>query len=448
MTLVCYHARWVVPVASDPVEDGTVAVDNRGSIAYVGPRSTAPLGEPYDLGSAILLPGLVNVHTHLELTAMRGLLEDLDFPDWIDSLRYARNTALVGDALVDSSRLGVAEGLERGVTTFADTSSSGASMEAMLEMGVRGIMYQETFGPHPDTCSSSMSALKTRVAELRPLESDLVWVGISPHAPYTVSEDLYREAAHFARAEKLPVAMHISESHDEDRYVRLGIGGFAERLKKRDIKVVPRGRSPIALLESLGALSEKTLLIHAVQADEDDIDIMARNGCAVAHCPVSNAKLGHGIAPLRGFLDAGLRVGLGSDSVASNNKMDILEEARSAVIFQNAVLKSPRAVSAQAALELATINGARALNLDHLIGSLEVGKRADIVAFPIGDPATTPSQNPVATAVYSLGGAKASFVAIEGRRLVEDGKLSVSSGTASKSLNSIAQALARTLPLA
>ena len=172
---------------------------------------TARRREDHDLGESVLLPGLINTHTHLELTAMRGFLEDLCFNDWIDKLRSSRKEALTDEMLLDSARYGIVEGLHAGITTYADTCSAGLVMDAMLEMGVRGIMFQETFGSAPEQCDSAMATLRERVADLQQKETDLVRVGISPHAPYTISDDLYAETARFAEESGLRMGLHIAE---------------------------------------------------------------------------------------------------------------------------------------------------------------------------------------------------------------------------------------------
>ncbi len=425
--MICYHARWVVPVTSPPIPHGVVAVDH-GAIVYVGPASDAPLADDYDLGEAVLLPGLVNAHTHLELTAMRGFLEDLPFDDWIDTLRRSRAAVLDDAMLLDSARLGVIEGVEHGVTTFADTSASGVPARAMRECGVRGIMYQETFGPDPLACDAAMAELDGRVRALTADPAKLVSIGVSPHAPYTVSDALYRAVAAYASANQLPIAMHIAEGADEHALVTGGTGTFAERLGRRGIGTPARSRSPITLLAELGALLPGALLIHAVHADMEDIRTIAEHHACVAHCPVSNAKFGHGVAPLTHFLAAGIPVGVGSDSVASNNRMDMLDEARLALLMQNARYGSPLEVSAQTALELVTIRGASALGLERTIGSLEVGKAADLVAFRLDSSRATPTENPVAALIFALGGSRAFLVTVAGRHLVENGEAVINPG--------------------
>jgi cytosine/adenosine deaminase-related metal-dependent hydrolase len=415
-----YHARWVLPITRPPIEDGTVA-ESDGVITYVGPRSGAPPGQDYDLGEAILLPGLVNTHTHLELTAMRGFLEDCRFAEWIDKLRQSRDEIMDQQALLDSARFGIVEGLEAGITTYADTCSSGVAMQAMRDAGVRGIMYQEVFGPDPSHAEIAMRELEERIEALLLEETELVSLGVSPHAPYTVSDPLYEAAARFANSRQLPLAMHIAESEPEFDIVTRGEGDFAERWRRRGIPVSPRARSPIALLEERGALERGPLLIHCVRLDEDDIAIMARRSCSVAHCPASNAKFGHGIAPLLPLIAAGIKVGIGSDSVASNNRMDILDEARLSVLIHRAATRRHDAFGAHQALQLATIGGARALGLEARVGSLEVGKDADLAAFRTDSPRTIPIGDPYSAAIFALPGRSAELVTVKGRVLVERG---------------------------
>jgi cytosine/adenosine deaminase-related metal-dependent hydrolase len=421
--MIRYTARWIVPVSRPPIDAGVVAVDGE-RIAYVGDRDGAPPGQDVDLGNALLMPGLVNTHCHLELTAMRGFLEELNFGDWILRLATAKRAVLTSlDMLVDAARLGIAEGLRAGITTYGDTCHSGAVIEAMRECGVRGVMYQEVFGPDPSQCAASMAELRERVAAARALETSLVRVGISPHAPYTVSDELYEAATRYALDERLPMALHIAEAEVESQLVERGEGRFAEGLRARGIEVCRRAHSSVALLERVGVLEARPLLIHCVRLSPGDIERIARAGAAVAHCPAANAKLGHGIAPVRELLDAGVRVGLGSDSVASNNRMDLLEEARLAALFQNARLARHDGMTAAEALRLATLGGAEALGLGDRVGSLEPGKEADLAAFSLGAARVTPVHGPEAAAIYALRGSDATFTAVAGHVLVQNGLL-------------------------
>jgi len=437
-----YHARWVLPITQPPIENGTV-VETDGKITYVGPRTGAPAGKDDDLGDAILLPGLVNTHTHLELTAMRGFLEDLDFADWIDKLRQSRNEILDDAKLLDSAKFGIIEGLEAGITTYADTCSSGVVMQAMVALGVRGIMYQEVFAPDPSKCDAAVRELEERLGTLEPEQTDLVQLGVSPHAPYTVSDPLYAATGQLARKRNLPLAMHIAESAAEEDLVVRGEGAFAERWRRRGIEVSKRARSPIALLEKHEVLEPGSLLIHCVRVDDADITTIARRGCSVAHCPASNAKFGHGVAPLLPMLAAGIPVGIGSDSVASNNRMDILDEARLAVLTHRAATRRHDAFGAHQALALATIGGARALGLDDHIGSLEVGKDADLAAFRIDIARTTPVGDPYSAAIFALPGRSAELVTVRGKVLVERGKCKEFDAVLGERVKSAAEALGK-----
>lgn len=414
-----YHARWVLPISAPPFENGTVVVDG-DRIAWVGPRADAPAGRDDDLGDVLLMPGLVNVHTHLELTALRGFLEDLDFPHWIWRLNGVKRAVLDRPRMLDAARFGIVEGLRAGVTTYADTCDSGVAFDAMLEAGVRGVMYQEAFGPDPEAWDTSLAELVAKVAALRPRQTPLVRVGVSPHAPYTVSDPLYAAIARFARAEGLPLAAHIAESEVERDLVARGTGVFAEGLRRRGIPSAPRARSSIELLQRNGVLDATALLIHCVRLDAADIAAIAARGCSVAHCPVSNAKLGHGTAPLLELLDAGVTVGLGSDSVASNNRMDLLAEARAATLAQRARVGRHDVVCARDALQLATLGGARALGMEREIGSLEPGKSADLAAFPV-HAGGMPVHDAEAAAVFALPGVIASLVTVAGQERVRDG---------------------------
>lgn len=440
--MIRYHAEWVLPISAPPIRRGTVCVDD-GRIAYVGGRESAPAGDDHDLGEAMLMPGLVNAHCHLELTGLRGFLEDLDFGRWITRLTAAKRAVYTRDSLMDAARLGLEEGIRAGITTYADTCDSGVALAAMREASVRGIMYQEVFGPDPAQCADSLADLREKMRAHASIETDLVRAGISPHAPYTVSDDLFRAATEYALSDHLPMAIHIAEGELEQQLVTRGDGHFAHGLRRRGIQVAPRGASPIRMLDALGVLRARPLLIHCVRASEDDVTSMARARCGVAHCPVSNAKLGHGIAPLAEFLRAGIAVGLGSDSMASNNRMDLLEEARLAILLQRTRFGSHALIDAATALHLATLGGARALGLDAWIGTLEVGKSADLAAFHLAR--RHPVQGPADAAVYSLTGAHAHFVCVAGRVLLRNGELTAATPGLSGRVQATADRLAEWL---
>lgn len=422
-----YTARWVLPIATTALDHGAVVVEN-GRIVHVGPQETLPPefhdDRRVDLGAAVLMPGLVNAHTHLELTALRGFLEGLDFGSWLSVLTRARRECFDRDSLYDSSCAGIDEGLRNGITTFADTTESGVPLQALRDRGVRGIGFIEVFGPDPSQCDDAMTGLRQAAMTHRAHDTVLVRTGISPHAPYTVSADLFRAVAEFAHSEGWPVAIHVAESEAEARLVQNGDGPFADRLRARGIGVVAQERSSIALLEACGILACQPLLIHAIRVDDDDIARIAAHGARIVHCPISNLKLGHGVAPFERWQSAGIAVGLGTDSVASNDRMDLLGEARVATLLQSMRCGRPDALTAHDALATATLGGARALGLADRIGSLEVGKEADLAAFPIVHEDAHPVHDPAVTLVHVLAGAvPASLAMVAGRELVRDGQV-------------------------
>ena len=420
-----YTADWVFPIASAPIRAGAVLVRD-GRIAYVGPAdaiaTTPEAVRLVALGPAALLPGLVNAHSHLELTFLRGFLEGLDFRDWLRSLTEIRRTLMSHDVLCDASRAGLREALRNGITCLADTTDSGAPLTAMREYGVRGVGYLEVFGPDPAQCAEAIAQLTRRVEAARAQDTDLVRVGVSPHAPYTVSKALFAATAGLAQQESLPMAVHVAESRAEMLLVRDGTGPFADRLRARQIAVAPQAESPIALLDAAGVLAAQPLLIHVIQADDRDLQRIADAGATIVHCPISNAKLGHGIAPLDRMLAHGIRTGLGTDSVASNDRMDLLGEARQATLFCSLRAGTPDALSAHDALALATRGGADAWGLGARVGTLEVGKDADLAAFPLDHEDAQPLFDPAVALVHALAGkVHATLVTVQGRELVRHG---------------------------
>ncbi|WP_310570827.1 amidohydrolase family protein [Gemmatimonas sp.] len=422
-----YTADWVLPISSAPIRHGAVLVE-AGRIAFVGAASAVALDSSVvrtiALGNAVLMPGLVNAHSHLELTLLRGFLEGLDFRDWLRTLTTVRRDLMSESVLLDASRAGIREALRNGITCLADTTDSGAPLTAMREYGVRGVGYLEVFGPDPAQCDGAIAQLAARVGEARALDTALVRVGVSPHAPYTVSRDLFAATAALSRRESLPMAVHVAESAAEMLFVRDGAGPFADRLRARDIMVAPQAESPIALLEAAGVLAARPLLIHVIQADDRDMARIADAGATIVHCPISNAKLGHGIAPLDRMLAHGIRTGLGTDSVASNDRMDLLGEARQATLFASLRVGAPDAISAHEALALATRGGAEALGLGARIGTLEVGKDADLAAFPLDHDDAQPLFDPAVALVHALAGkVEAVLVTVEGRELVANGTI-------------------------
>lgn len=400
-------ARYVVPVVGELIENGAVAVDG-DVITVVGSaedlKSRFPNSEPEELGEAAILPGFVNCHSHLELTAMRGALDDVehDFRAWLLKIQELRSE-MSDDEIRNAAIAGAREGAAAGITCFADIGRMGfAGLKALKTVGLRGIVYQETeFSPDNRTADEDFLKLAAKYEELREEETDLVKIGISPHSTYTVSSRLFELIAQYAIINRVPLTIHAAEAEDELDLLTSGEGFFNDVYEKFGLKWNSPHCTPIEYLERLGVLSARPLLAHCVLASAEDIGRIASNGAAIAHCPKSNAKFGHGCAPFEKFLNAGVRVGLGSDSVASNNVCDLIEESRFAAFAARNRPGSERFVSAREVLQTATLGGARALGMESQIGSLEPGKQADLIGISLEHPAQNPVNDVYAAIVFS-----------------------------------------------
>jgi 5-methylthioadenosine/S-adenosylhomocysteine deaminase len=363
-----------------------------GRIQAIGADPVVPRPEyvpAVQYADAALLPGLINTHTHLELTGFEGQIQEPEFPVWIRRLRQLKTTR-TADQYMAAARRGLADCYAAGITTIADTGDSGSALRALAEADGSGIAYQEVFGPDPSQLDESLAGLQRRIVEQSSFATTRVRVGVSPHAPYSVSGPLFRAVAAWSRAERLPLAVHVAESSAEVQLLLAGSGPFAEAWRERGIALPsPAGRSPVRWLAEHGVLSTLSLCIHAVQVTPDDIQSMADSGVAVAHCPVSNQVHGHGAAPLAAMLEAGIRVGIGTDSVVSVERLDLLAEARLA--------GSLVSLDADALLRLCTLGGAQAIGIDAGTGSLSVGKWADCTVIRLGQIGGTPAQRVLAS---------------------------------------------------
>jgi cytosine/adenosine deaminase-related metal-dependent hydrolase len=375
-------ADWVLPVGAPPVAEGAVAIED-GRIARVGPQ--ADLGRGTHYADAAILPGFVNAHSHLEYAVYAGFGDGLPFTPWIEI--HVERKARIGIPDMEAiARLGAAECLASGITTVGDCSFSGAAATACAELGLRAIVYLEVFGPGQEQLATRFEAHRDRIAESL---SDRVRLGVSPHSVYSTSLELWQAAA----ALGLPMATHFAESEAEAEWAKSGEG-----------PVVSVGPNSIRILGEHGLLSERLVAAHCVHLDDGERDLLAEHGVAVAHCPRSNAMLGSGIAPLSELRAAGLRVGIGTDSVASAPSFDMFEELRAAVFMARARERRPDALPCADALELATLGSARALGLAAEIGSLEPGKRADLAVVSLAETPFLPWEDPTTAVV--LGGSK------------------------------------------
>lgn len=427
-----YAARWVLPISSAPILSGAIVVESERIVA-VGERSKLaerfPDANARDLGDVVILPGLVNAHSHLELTAMRGFLEpeEAHFFAWLRKLTAARLERMTPDDLYVSAAWGACEAARAGITSLGDASDAAdESMKALLDVGLRGTVYQESFGPDPRLASENFDKLKAKVSKLRGMQTPLVRAGVSPHAPYTVCATQLEMISEFALAERLPVMMHAAESAFEDLLVREGRGAFAEGLAKRGIEWQAPGISTVRYLERTGILRTQPLLAHCIRVDDDDIETIKLAGAKVAHCPKSNAKLAHGRAPFAKFLNAGLDVGFGSDSVVSNNTCDLLEESRFALLLARSAMgpdDDGNLLNAEQALRTATLGGARSLGLSGTIGELRDGLQADFIAVALNGGHQFPAYDPASTLVFASSGRDVMMTVVAGREVYRDGRV-------------------------
>jgi len=382
-------ADWVLPVEGAPIANGAVRIED-GRIASVG--TAAELGEGERFPEAAIVPGFVNAHTHLEYAVYAGFGDGLSFGPWI-TMHVERKRRLERTEMEAIARLGAAECLRSGVTTVGDLAFAGASAHACAELGLRAIVYLEVFGREAD---DAMRQFEDKRRYAAPALSDRVRLGVSPHAPYTCSTEVYAAAA----ALGLPVATHLNESGDELDWLLRGEGPWEPF---GDLLVEPDGQSGIRRLAAAGLLDESVVAAHCVKVDDEEIGLLARHGVAVAHCPRSNALLGCGVAPLDALRGAGLRVGVGTDGISSVPSHDFFDELRTVIGSARAREQRADALSATEALELATLGGARALGLEAEIGSLVPGKRADVTVVSLAGSPYLPWEDPAAAVVY--GGA-------------------------------------------
>jgi len=410
-----YSASWVVPVSAAPIENGAVAVEGQ-RLAGVGPRAEIverfPEFKVESFGDAIILPGLVNLHTHLELTAMRSYLEkeETDFFAWLRKLTVARHELMTVDDIHVSATWGACEAVRAGITCVGDASYAGMmSMMALRDVGLRGVVYQESFGPDARHAKQNFEELQSKVDQMRTLQNELTRVGVSPHAPYTVCGAQLEMIAEYASTDGVPLMMHAAESAAEEQFVREGCGAFAEGLARRSIEWIPRGVSTIQYLKQVGVLDVKPLLAHCIRVDDRDIETLLETETKVAHCPKSNAKLGHGRAPFARFLEAGIAVGFGSDSVASNNTCDILEEARFATLMARA--------------GGGLVPGADALRVATFGRGLSEGALADLAVVSLTGVHQLPSYDPIATLIFASSGRDVMLTVVAGREVYREGRV-------------------------
>ena len=409
-------ARWVIPVnpAKCVLEDHSVAVRD-GRIVAVLPRARAHAdylaAERVSLPGHALIPGMVNLHTHASMALMRGFADDIPLMQWLQDRIWPAEARHVSPQFVyDGTLLACAEMLRGGITCFNEMYFyPGEAARAALASGMRAALglividFPSAYASDADDYVAKGLALRDSLRE-QPLLSFCM----APHAPYTVSDKTFTRLITLAEELDLPVHMHVHETQDE-----------IER------SLAQHGVRPLARLQRLGLVGPNLIAVHAIHLTPEEIQLLVQNGSSVAHCPTSNLKFANGFAPVARMLAEGVNVGLGTDGPASNNRLDLFQEMRQAALLAKAVSGDARALPAHMALSMATLDGARALRLDHAIGSIEPGKFADLTAIEFNVPDMLPCYDPISHLVYSAGRENVSHVWVAGRPLVENRALKI-----------------------
>jgi len=401
-------ARYILPVAAPHIEHGAVLVHG-DTIVEIGDfehLSAMHPDEPVrDFGLAALMPGFIDLHTHLEYTAMRGLVDDLPYSEWKLQLLQKERLFNAQD-WDDSALLGALEALQSGITMVADITETGASGHAAQAAGLRALVYREVDTMEKAKVPEVMARATADIDAWRATsDSARISFGIAPHAPYSCHPELFRRVAEYA-SDGTPVAIHLAGSVEEYQFVKYGSSMLATDVRDSyDVHAplwLPTGVSPVRYVLQWGLFDIPNLLaVHCTQVDDADIQVLASRDVAIAHTPRCEAKLGMGIAPIEKFLRAGIRVGIGTDSPAASNSMDVFEEMRLGLLVQRAALGEDHFMNARQFVKMATLDAARALKIDDRFGSLEPGKQADIIAVDLSKSHQIPTHHPYSTLVHT-----------------------------------------------
>jgi len=391
------------------LENHAVAVRD-GKIEAVLPSAAAagrfPGYERFDLGNHVLMPGLVNAHTHAAMCLLRGLADDLPLMRWLEEHIWPAETRHVSrDFVRDGTLVACAEMIRGGITCFNDMYFfPDASLEAALAAGLRSVQGMIVI-EFPSAYAADAADYLRRGLEVRDRHRDepLATFCLAPHAPYTVSDSSLRQISTLAAELDTPVHIHLHETRGE-----------VER------SMAEHGVRPLERLARLGLVEPSLVAVHAVHLEAAEIDLLAKQGASVVHCPSSNLKLASGFAPVHSLLKKGVNVALGTDGAASNNRLDMFQEMRTAALLAKAVGDDPQAMPAHAALRAATLSGAKALGLEAIIGSIEPGKAADLVAVDFSAPELSPCYDVVSHLVYAAGRENVSHVWVGGRLLMRE----------------------------
>ncbi len=404
--------KWLVPVQPENTAliEHAVLVE-RGLIKQIGPIAKLaeqhPSVERVELPQHVLMPGMINSHTHASMSLLRGIADDLPLETWLNDHIWPAEAQWVDEHFIEAgSRLAIAEMLSSGTTCFSDMYFyPDVTAKVAQDLGIRAVVglivldFPSVWAADADEYISKGLLLHD---ELQSYSN--VTTAFAPHAPFTVSDEPLQRVQTLADELQIPIHIHLHET--------------AHEVKESQAL---NGLTPMQRLEQLGLLTPRLIAVHMTQLDQQHIELASEYGVNVVHCPESNMKLASGTCPVTDLLNAGVNVALGTDGAASNNDLCMFGEMRSASLLAKVSSGDAAAVSATQALEMATINGAKALNLDHEIGSIEVGKKADLVAVNLDDYATAPVYDPISSLVYSASKHQVSDVWVNGSHVVKQG---------------------------
>jgi 5-methylthioadenosine/S-adenosylhomocysteine deaminase len=395
------------------IENGGVAIKG-GKIVAVGTR--AEIARRYyaptvtNATGSVVIPGLVNTHTHVPMSLFRGIADDLDLQEWLTKYIFPAEAKNVDDAFVRAgTRLGIAEMIRGGTTTYCDMYYfEDAIADETKKAGMRGVLGETILDfPAPDNKTWAAGLAYTERFIKKWKNDPLIVPAVAPHAPYTVSQEHLLEARDLSNRLNAPLVVHLAEANTETEFIQ----------QKH------QGKRPIEFVESIGFLTNKTIAAHVIHANDAELDILNRRGVGIAHNPQSNMKLAAGVAPVPSMLRKNMRVGLGTDGAASNNDLSMWEEMDTAAKLHKLNSGDPKTLSAEQAFALATIGGARALHMEDMIGSIAEGKRADIAIVDLNSLHQTPLYNIYSHLVYATKAADVSSVIINGRIVMQNRRL-------------------------
>ena len=408
------NCKWIIPIVPEnqTLTDCAIAIDN-GKIIGLLPQAEAArrfsAGKVQDLDHHIVMPGLVNSHGHAAMSLLRGYADDLPLRSWLENHIWPAEAKFLSEEFVrDGTRLSIAEMIRSGTTCFADmyffdeaiaTEVRNSGVRSQISFTV--LDFPTPYGKNADDYIHKGLALRDNCKD-----QPLIKIACAPHAPYSVSDRALSILATYANELDMAIHIHCHESASE----------ITESLQAYDCR-------PLERLEKLGLLLPQTQLVHMTQITEDDIALVRDHNCHIMHCPQSNLKLANGFCPVVKFIENEVNVALGTDSAASNNTLDLFSEIKSASLLAKAVSGDAASLDAHAALRMATINGAKALAWDNEIGSLELGKQADIIAVKIDSISQQPLYNPASQLVYTNSGSQVSHSWVAGKMLLENRKL-------------------------